>query len=184
MRTSSVSTRAARFRDITSAMLNGFMWSRMWLEITYSRRNSIENMRNSVTISMPVSCLAPLGARTIVDKMMLNIGSRIATVLAIKRLTQQVYGPACTGSNVALQWRHNEHPGVSNHRRLDCLINRLFGLISKENLKARVIGPLWGKPPVIGGFSLQKASNVETVSTSWRHHALPPVMPWDTLTPD
>ena len=25
-----------------------------------------------------------------------------------------------------LQWRRNEHDGVSNHRRLDCLLNRLF----------------------------------------------------------
>ena len=25
-----------------------------------------------------------------------------------------------------LQWRHNEHDGVSNHRRLDCLHTRLF----------------------------------------------------------
>ena len=25
-----------------------------------------------------------------------------------------------------LQWRHNEHHGVSKHRRLDCLLNRLF----------------------------------------------------------
>ena len=24
------------------------------------------------------------------------------------------------------QWRHNERDGVSNHRRLDCLLNRLF----------------------------------------------------------
>ena len=26
----------------------------------------------------------------------------------------------------SLQWRHDEHDGVSNHRRLDCLPNRLF----------------------------------------------------------
>ena len=25
-----------------------------------------------------------------------------------------------------LQWRHNECDGMSNHRRLDCLLNRLF----------------------------------------------------------
>ena len=25
-----------------------------------------------------------------------------------------------------LQWRHNENDGVSNHRRLDCLLNRLL----------------------------------------------------------
>ena len=25
-----------------------------------------------------------------------------------------------------LQWRHNVHDGVSNHRRFDCLLNGLF----------------------------------------------------------
>ena len=32
--------------------------------------------------------------------------------------------PALTLSS--LQWRHNERDGVSNHRRLDCLLNRFF----------------------------------------------------------
>ena len=26
----------------------------------------------------------------------------------------------------SLQWRHNERDGVLTHRRLDCLLNRLF----------------------------------------------------------
>ena len=42
------------------------------------------------------------------------------------------------------QWRHNEGDGVSNHRRLDCLLNRLFGQI-KENTKAPRHWPLWGE---------------------------------------
>ena len=29
-------------------------------------------------------------------------------------------------SGKTLQWRHDERDGVSNHRRLDCLFNRLF----------------------------------------------------------
>ena len=39
-----------------------------------------------------------------------------------------------------LQWRHNERDGVSNHRRLDCLHNRLFSRRSKETSKFRVTG--------------------------------------------
>ena len=27
------------------------------------------------------------------------------------------------GKNILLRWRHNEHDGVSNHRRLDGLLN-------------------------------------------------------------
>ena len=37
-----------------------------------------------------------------------------------------------------LQWRHNECDGVSNHQRLDCLLNRLFRPRSKKTSKLRV----------------------------------------------
>ena len=33
-----------------------------------------------------------------------------------------------SGMGMALQWRHNEGDGVSNHRRLDCLHNRLLSI--------------------------------------------------------
>ena len=39
-----------------------------------------------------------------------------------------------------LQWRHNERDGVSNRRRLDCLLNRLFRRRSKKTSKLRVTG--------------------------------------------
>ena len=39
-----------------------------------------------------------------------------------------------------LSWRHNERDGVSNHQRLDCLLNRLFGSRSKETSKIRITG--------------------------------------------
>ena len=51
-----------------------------------------------------------------------------------------------------LQWRHNERDGVSNHRRLDCLPNRLFRRGSKKTSKLSVTGLCEGKPPVTGGF--------------------------------
>ena len=40
----------------------------------------------------------------------------------------------------ALKWRHNECNGVSNHRRLDFLPNRLFRLRSKQTSSPRVTG--------------------------------------------
>ena len=40
-----------------------------------------------------------------------------------------------------LQWRHNELDGVSNHRRLDCLLKRLFWRRSKKTSKLRVTCP-------------------------------------------
>ena len=51
-----------------------------------------------------------------------------------------------------LQWRHNEHNGVPNHRRFYCLLNRLFRRRSKKTSKLRVTGLCEGNPSVIGGF--------------------------------
>ena len=39
-----------------------------------------------------------------------------------------------------IEWRHNLSDGVSNHRRLDCLLNRLFRRRSKKTSKFRVTG--------------------------------------------
>ena len=66
----------------------------------------------------------------------------------------------------SIQWRHNERDGVSNHRRLDCLLIRLFS----RTPKLRVASHYKGNPPVTGGFPSQRASNEENVSIWWRHH--------------
>ena len=54
---------------------------------------------------------------------------------------------------ITLQWRHNERDGVSNHRCIDALLNRLFWRRSKKTQKLR--GHRWlvnspHKGPVIG----------------------------------
>ena len=41
---------------------------------------------------------------------------------------------------ITLQWRHNENHGVSNHRRLRCLLNCWFRHRSKKTPKLRVTG--------------------------------------------
>ena len=69
-----------------------------------------------------------------------------------------------------LQCRHNERDGVSNHRRRDRLINRLFRRRSKTTSKLRVTGLCEGNSPVTGEFPAQRASNAEIVSIWWRHH--------------
>ena len=48
----------------------------------------------------------------------------------------------------ALQRRHNERDGVSNHQPHDCLLNRLFRRRSKKTPKPRVTGLCEGKSPV------------------------------------
>ena len=45
----------------------------------------------------------------------------------------------------ALHWRHNQRDSVSNHQPHDCLLNRLFKALNKENIKAPSHWPLWGE---------------------------------------
>ena len=47
-----------------------------------------------------------------------------------------------------LQWRHNEHDGVSNHQPHDCLHNHVFRHRSKETSKLCVTGLCAGTSPV------------------------------------
>ena len=70
-----------------------------------------------------------------------------------------------------LQWRHNGSDGVSNHRRIYWLFNRLFRHISKKTSKFRVTGLCEGNSPVTGEFPAQRASNAENVSIWWRHQS-------------
>ena len=69
-----------------------------------------------------------------------------------------------------LQWRHNDHDGVSNHQHHGCLLNRLFGHRSKKTSRLRVTGLCAGNSPDTGEFPAQMASNAENASIWWRHH--------------
>ena len=76
-----------------------------------------------------------------------------------------------TLSILPIQWRHNECGGVSNHRCLDCLPNRLFRRISKKTSKLRVTGLCERYYQTNGEFPAQRASNAENVSIWLHHHA-------------
>ena len=69
-----------------------------------------------------------------------------------------------------LQWRHNERDGVSNHRRLHCLLNCCFRRRSKKTSKIRVIGLCAGNSPVTGEFPEQKVTNAKNISIWWRYY--------------
>ena len=73
-------------------------------------------------------------------------------------------------SDCTLQWRHNEHDGVSNDQLCDCLHNRLFRCRSNKTSKLRVTGLWAGNSPVTGEFPTQRASNAENISIWLRHH--------------
>ena len=60
-----------------------------------------------------------------------------------------------------MQWRHNERDGVSNLRRLDCLLNCLFSSRSKKTSKLCLTGLCVGNSQVTGEFPAQRAGNAE-----------------------
>ena len=75
-----------------------------------------------------------------------------------------------------LQWRHNEHDGVSDHYPHDYLLNRLFSHRSKKTSKLRVTGLCAGNSPVTGKcFYLMTSSCkvgvfVTTILSATRDH--------------
>ena len=71
---------------------------------------------------------------------------------------------------ILLQGRHKERYGVPNHRRLNCLLNRLFKRRSKKTSKLRATGLCAGNSPGTSEFPTQRASDAENVSIWWRHH--------------
>ena len=68
------------------------------------------------------------------------------------------------------QWCYNEGDGVSNHRGINCLLNRLLRRRSKEASKLRVTGLCTGNSLGTGEYLTKMASNAENVSIWWRHH--------------
>ena len=71
-----------------------------------------------------------------------------------------------------LHRRHNESDGVSNHQRLDGLLNRLFRRRSKKASTFRVTGLWEGNPPVTGEFFHKVPVMRKMFSfAKWRHHA-------------
>ena len=61
---------------------------------------------------------------------------------------------------ITLQWRHNDCNGASNHRRLEGLLDRLFGRRSKKTSKLHLTGPVTGEFPA------------PRASIWWRHHGI------------
>ena len=70
----------------------------------------------------------------------------------------------------SLQWRHNDRDSISNHRRPDCFLNRLFRHRSKKTSKLILTCLYEGNPPATGRFPSQRTNNTKNVSIWWRHH--------------
>ena len=58
----------------------------------------------------------------------------------------------------SLQWRHNEHDGVSSHRPHDCFLKDLFRRRSDAASKLGVTGLSAGNSPLTGEFPAKRAT--------------------------
>ena len=87
-------------------------------------------------------------------------------------LNDSLKSSKCSGNgsspqlSITLQSRHNERDGVSNHQRLDCLLDHFFRCRLKQTSKLCVTGLC----EVTGDFPAQRARHAENVSIWWRHH--------------
>ena len=73
-------------------------------------------------------------------------------------------------------WRHDKRDGVSNQRRVNGLLNRVFRRRSKKTSKLHFIGLCEGNSPVTDEFPSQRACIAEIVSIWWRHYgAIKPI---------
>ena len=70
----------------------------------------------------------------------------------------------------SLQWRHNDHDGVSNHQLHGWLLKRLFWRRSKKTSKLRVTGLCVGNSPGPVNSPHKGPVTRKNVSIWWRHH--------------
>ena len=66
---------------------------------------------------------------------------------------------------MTLQWRHDDHGGVSNHQPHGCLLNRLFRRRSKKTSKLRVTGLCVGKSRTKGQL---RGKCFHLMTSSWK----------------
>ena len=63
---------------------------------------------------------------------LVQISTRTSATTMVTPFGSVVNGESLFG-RLTLRWRHNDCGGVSNHQPHDCLLNRIFGRISKEH---------------------------------------------------
>ena len=110
--------------------------------------------------------------KIILDKNMYVIqnSSNLSWWITTWKFVRELTSEATKSSNVPFQWRDNQRDGASNHRCLDCLLNRLFRRRSKKTSKLRDTGLCDANSPVTGEFPPQRARNAENVPIRWRNH--------------
>ena len=136
-------------KPLSEPIRNNFQWSRKQNSHSFIQENALENCRlrnggHFVQGEMSYTCLCirdPNLVVTVLTNVLAPGGTRLlaGTLLSTKfkmflKVTYRI------PYDVTLQWRHNEHDGVTNHQPHDCLLNRIFRRRSKKTSKLLVTG--------------------------------------------
>ena len=95
-------------------------------------------------------CQQALWNTMLMDTNQIKIYARIMHTVCALLCSVVVWHSPILSMFYILQQHHNERDSVSNHRRLDCLFNRLFRRKSQKTSKFPVTGLCEGKPPMTG----------------------------------
>ena len=90
----------------------------------------------------------------------------VNSYLIIEEIMELTISMVVWKNHSALQWRHNDCDGVSNHQPHAFLLNRLFRRRSKKTSKLRVTGLCEGNSPVTSHAEMFPFDDVIMVSTA------------------
>ena len=119
-----------------------------------------------------------------------TINHTVNGICGLKKATKLRHEYFCTehiwrDHALIYHYSHNERDGDSNHRRLDCLLNRLFIRRPRKTSKPRVTGLCEGNSPVTGEFPAPRPVThlQEHIRTWWKlisctHHTSPVGIHW------
>ena len=129
------------------------------MEMMYHRHGSNQNSHPLILVWKPLC----------IQFIHYHVGCR--GVIGINHFKLRNFAVVAIECFLPLRWRHNGGDSVSNHQPRECLLNRSIRCRSKKTSKLCVAGLCVGNSPGTGEFPAQMASNAETVSIWWRHHA-------------
>ena len=131
-------------RDFTISYMKHLMWGRHKMEIPFVMNDGFQSIRKSSVRGALMFSLMLVSMSCCTNSQIANgrrrYGSHVTSLLCVIERY-----PAHLAVKTALQWRHNERDGVSNHQSKDCLLYRLFRRRSKKKIKAPRHWPLWGE---------------------------------------
>ena len=98
-------------------------------------RAAWSQLKISTDFHFIAECFDMRGQWQIIISMAFHRKNRNHIILSVIEIYITIAGNV---ARISLHWRHNDRDGVSNHRRLDCLLNGLFRRRAKNTSKLRL----------------------------------------------